>query len=238
MQCWRFDLRRTFSRYLNGELDRNSVKRVEDHLLDCGMCRTELARMRNGHRLAQELPRFTPVRDQWNAIEAVISGTEATDVHNVVRISRWRGLVAKPGMALSLFGVVAMIAAVFVATHKGPARQEQTGGTLVAEALDLSEFHTVAIADIEQNRKPHVMTEGYVSEIRVNDEDGDLSFKLVDDLKSPGPFIVCEIIDSIKLAPPKVGSRVRVYGVSRYDGQDNHQWYEVHPVLNIEEVHR
>jgi hypothetical protein len=80
------------------------------------------------------------------------------------------------------------------------------------------------------------MAEGYVSEVRINDEDGDLSFKLVEDLKSPGPFIVCEIIDPIKLTPPKVGSRVRVYGVSRYDGQDNHNWYEVHPVLNIEEV--
>ncbi|MEK6406526.1 MAG: hypothetical protein AABN34_06145 [Acidobacteriota bacterium] len=33
-----------------------------------------------------------------------------------------------------------------------------------------------------------------------------------------------------------VGSRVRVYGVSRYDSQDNHNWYEVHPVLNIELV--
>jgi hypothetical protein len=29
-----------------------------------------------------------------------------------------------------------------------------------------------------------------------------------------------------------------VYGVSRYDGQADHNWYEVHPVLNIEVVHR
>jgi hypothetical protein len=82
------------------------------------------------------------------------------------------------------------------------------------------------------------MAEGYVSEVSVNDEDGDLSFKLVDDLGQPGPFIVCEIIDPIKLAAPAVGSRVRVYGVSRYDGQADHNWYEVHPVLNIEVVHR
>lgn len=236
MQCWRFDLRRTFSRYLNGELDHDKVRRVEDHLLDCGNCRTRLARMRNGHRLAQELPRFTPERDPWHAIEAAISGTGARNVRNGSPIQNWRGLIAKPGLAFAVLGVVALIAAVFVASHRSPAREE--GNALIADALDLSEFHTVAIADIERNRKPHVMAEGYVSEIRFNDEDGDLSFKLVEDLKSPGPFIVCEIIDPIRLVPPKVGSRVRVYGVSRYDGQDNHQWYEVHPVLNIEEVHR
>ena len=237
MQCWRFDLRRTFSRYLNGELDHNKVRRVEDHLLDCGDCRTRLARMRNGHRLAQELPRFTPERDPWHAIEAEISASGPAEVRKAGRIPGWGPLVIKPGFALAFVGVITLIAVVLVVIERGPARDVQTGG-LIAEALDLSEFHTVAIADIDRNHKPHVMAEGYVSEVRFNDEDGDLSFKLVEDLKSPGPFIVCEIIDPIRLAPPKVGSRVRVYGVSRYDGQDNHNWYEVHPVLNIEEIHR
>ncbi len=177
MKCWRIDLRRSFSLYVTGELEASAVKRVEDHLLDCGSCRTRLARLRNGHRFAQEMPRFTPQLDPWTAIEAAID-----------------------------------------------ARQPNS--------------KSVNIADIEQNRKPHVMTEGYVSEVHVNDEDGDLSFKLVDELGQPGPFIICEIIDPIKLAPPSVGSRVRVYGVSRYDGQADHNWYEVHPVLNIEVVRR
>jgi len=82
------------------------------------------------------------------------------------------------------------------------------------------------------------MTEGYVSEVRLSDEDGDLTFKLVDELGRPGPFIICEIIDPIKLAAPSVGSRVRVYGVSRYDGQAGRNWYEVHPVLNSEVLRR
>ncbi len=59
---------------------------------------------------------------------------------------------------------------------------------------------------------------------------------LVDDLRQSGPFVVCEIIDSIKIQPPMVGSRVRVYGVSRFDNKEDHRWYEVHPVLNIEVV--
>jgi hypothetical protein len=126
---------------------------------------------------------------------------------------------------------------VLVASNRHEPGDERTG-KLIAEALDLREFHTVNIADIERNIKPHVVAEGYVSEVRVNDEDGDLSFKLVDELGRPGPFIICEIIDPIRLAPPSVGSRVRVYGVSRYDAQADHNWYEVHPVLNIELVHR
>jgi hypothetical protein len=235
MKCWRFDLRRNFALYLNGELDQSKVKHLEDHLLDCGICRIRLARLRNGHRLAQELPRFTPDRDPWNAIEAAI-GDEAPRYMPVSRpAARWRRLVANPGFALAGIGVVALVAALLIATDRRTTGEENAG-TLVAEALDIREFHTVNISDIERNNKPHVMAEGYVSEIRFNDEDGDLSFKLVEDLKSPGPFIVCEIIDPIKLTPPKVGSRVRVYGVSRYDGQDNHNWYEVHPVLNIQEV--
>ena len=102
--------------------------------------------------------------------------------------------------------------------------------------IDRAEFHEVNINEIEHNTEPHVVAEGYVAEVRINDEDGDLSFKLVESLHQAEPFIVCEIIDPIKLVPPPVGSRVRVYGVSRYDGKTDHRWYEVHPVLSIEMV--
>ncbi len=237
MKCWRIDLRRKFSLYVTGELEASAVKRVEDHLLDCGSCRTRLAHLRNGHRLAQEMPRFTPQRDPWTAIEAAIEARQPIPELRAGGGASWRKLVLKPGFALAVIGVAALIAAVIVASGRRSLGEERAG-SLIADALDLSEFKTVSIADIEQNRKPHVMAEGYVSEVRVNDEDGDLSFKLVDDLGQPGPFIICEIIDPIKLTPPSVGSRVRVYGVSRYDGQADHNWYEVHPVLNIEVVRR
>lgn len=237
MKCWRIDLRRSFSLYVTGELEASGVKRVEDHLLDCGSCRTRLARLRNGHRLAQEMPRFSPRRDPWTAIEAAIETEQPNIAHSPRRDARWRALVLKPGFAFAIIGVAALIAAVMVASGRRSSGEE-LGGQLIADALDLKEFHTVNIADIHENQKPHVMAEGYVSEVRVNDEDGDLSFKLVDDLGRPGPFIICEIIDPIKFAAPSVGSRVRVYGVSRYDGQADHNWYEVHPVLNIEVVRR
>jgi anti-sigma factor RsiW len=237
MKCWRIDLRRRFSLYVTGELDASAVRRIEDHLLDCGSCRTRIARMRNGHRLAQETQRFAPKRDPWTAIEAAIDSGRSAPEANTVGRNRWRQVAFNPGFALAIIGVVALIAAVLVVSGRRSSREEPSA-QLIADVIDLSEFHKVNIADIEQNQKPHVMAEGYVSEVRVNDEDGDLSFKLVDDLGRPGPFIVCEIIDPIKLRAPTVGSRVRVFGVSRYDGQADHNWYEVHPVLNIEVVRR
>jgi hypothetical protein len=177
------------------------------------------------------MPSFIPQRDPWTKIESAIGAHPAPAVRTA---PRWREFVFKPGFALAVRGIAALItAAVFAIDRPVPADERPP---LIAEALDLNGFHTVSIADIEQNQKPHVMTEGYVSEVRIDDKDGDLRFKLVDDLGRPGPFIVCEIIDPIKLKAPSVGSRVRVYGVSRYDGQTDHNWYEVHPVLSIQVV--
>lgn len=237
MDCWRFDLRRDFSLYITGELNAEAVKRVEDHLIDCGSCRVRLARLRNGHRLAQEMPRLTPSRDPWSAIEAAIRDEQQIAAPEIKAPKAWRTLILKPGFAFAVLGIAALIVSLVVASVRRTTGDEPAG-QLIADALDLDEFQTVNIANIHENHKPHVMAEGFVAEIGINDEDGDMRFKLVDELGRPGPFIVCEIIDPIKLKTPPVGSRVRVYGVSRYDGQENHNWYEVHPVLNIEVVHR
>lgn len=107
----------------------------------------------------------------------------------------------------------------------------------IGESFDEKEYHEVSISNISSNTKPHVVAEGYVTEVRI-DKDGDLTFRLVEDLQQREPFIVCEIIEPIRLEAPSVGSRVRVYGVSRYDDQEDHRWHEVHPVLNIETVPR
>jgi hypothetical protein len=247
MKCWRIDLHRRYSLYLDGELTPDRVKRVEDHLLDCGTCRDRVAHLRLGHRLAAQMPRVTPARDPWDAIEAAIereaaSGSPARLAAPGANrrgplVADWRRRLLNPAFALGLVAIVMTVLLIVQSrSAKRYASSEQEVGLATFEAIDRGEFHAVSISNIDHNNKPHIVAEGYVSEIRVNDEDGDLSFKLVDNLQNEGPFIVCEIIDPIKLAPPLVGSRVRVYGVSRYDGQDNHNWYEVHPVLNIEVV--
>jgi len=181
------------------------------------------------------MPRFDAPAGGWSELETAIEGREQV-VSPERATGRLRSGLLKPGFALALIGILTLLASIFISSAKHTDNID--GGSVIATTLDLSEFHLVNIGDIEHNSKPHVVAEGYVSELRVNDEDGDLSFKLVDDLANQGTFIVCEIIDPIRLKPPAVGSRVRVYGVSRYDGQTNHNWYEVHPVLNIEVLPR
>lgn len=233
MKCWRIDLRRDFSRYLDKELAPRAVKRIEDHLLDCGECRTRMARMQTGHRLVRQMPRLTPERDPWLAIEAAISREQNSASQSPLKPPRvkqhWRRFVTpKFAGIVSIMAFLVLSAFVFM--------RPSLSTNWADPSIDRGEFHEVNIADIEHNTEPHVVAEGYVAEVRINDEDGDLSFKLVESLHQAEPFIVCEIIDPIKLMPPPVGSRVRVYGVSRYDGKMDHRWYEVHPVLSIEMV--
>jgi hypothetical protein len=236
MRCWRVDLSRNFSRYLNGELATREIKQIEDHLLDCGDCRTRIAQMRSGHRFAGQLTRATPQRDAWNAIEAALDAEQSRSSKGASPgRGGWRGVIVRPGFAVAGIVVVIGLLALLIALNRSPAN-ERDEQSLIAGAFEPRDFHRVAIADIQLNTEPHVVAEGYVSEVKIDDEDGDLTFKLVDDIRKSGPFIVCEIINPKRLTLPSIGSRVRVYGVSRYDNQENHKWYEVHPVLNIEVV--
>ena len=241
MRCWRIGIQRNFSRYLDGELDSGEVNLIESHLMDCGWCRARLARLRDGHRFAQFVPRTVSRGRGWDALEAAIEADHTKASANEVlrpQSQAWRQwLVSRPRLAMPLMAMplLVIVALILSAWLLWPAQREEIRGPI--GVLDIDGFHAVTIADIEHNTKPHVVAEGYVSEVRI-DSDGGLKFRLVEDLQQPTPFIVCEIINPIRLEAPPVGSRVRVYGVSRYDGQEGRQWHEVHPVLSIEMVRR
>ncbi|HSE96707.1 MAG TPA: zf-HC2 domain-containing protein [Blastocatellia bacterium] len=232
MKCWRFDIRRGFSRYVNGELSARAVARLEDHLMSCGQCRAYLARIRDGHRFARQMPRAELQRDPWEAIEAAITSGGLLPLD---RVAWWRIRPVRYALAAASAVIAVLIVTMVVLLNQMSNRQESS--FVVPDSLDLRQYHAVRISDIEHNTRPHIVAEGYVSEVKA-DRGGDLRFKIVEDLDQPGPFIVCEIIDPIRLDAPEVGSLVRVYGVSRYDGQQDRQWHEVHPVLNIEMVKR
>jgi len=243
MKLFKVNLRCLYSRrrlavYADGELPRRIADRIENHLVDCGECRATLLRLREGQRFASQVPRRSLVSDQWAEIEALIAadGTESP-APTRVRFAGWRR-PAWASLATVLLALVSLSLLILTAILNRHSRTDYSRASAVTGSLDLSDFHAVSISDMAQSTDPHVVAEGYVSDVRIDNEDGDLVFKLVDDVKRPQPFVVCEIIGPIKLAPPPVGSRVRVYGVSRYDGKQDHQWYEVHPVLDIEVVRR
>jgi hypothetical protein len=237
MTCLRFDLWKNFSPYVDGELDAKTIKRVEDHLLDCNACRARLSRLRDGHRFAVQVPRQLPQGDAWEAIAAALDQDASQPIVAPTKRKKsvtWRGLMTSPVFASLILGMAFMVLGLALLLN-----QPKLGETQIVNAarpFDGRSFRPVSISDIQNNTKTHVVAEGYVTEVRLDAEDGDLLFKLVEDIKQPQPFIICEIISPINLAPPVVGSRVKVYGVSRYDADEGRQWHEVHPVLNIEIV--
>jgi anti-sigma factor RsiW len=233
LSCWYMD--RHLIRYVDGELATQVASKVEGHLLICGRCRGKLLDLRIGRKLALMLPMTTPREESWRSIES------AMDLPRHVGRTKWRrslGLrrpLSRPVLSSALMLVLgaALMAAVLLVMRGGSERIEHTA-LPAGVRFNAKSFHPVAIDDIQRSDDPHVVAEGYVANVSVDSEDGDLTFRLVDRLDRPGPFVICEIMDWTTLSPPAVGTRVRVYGVSRYDAKADHQWYEVHPVLDIE----
>ncbi len=219
MKCYRLDLRRKYSSYIHGLLSVSTVKKVEMHLGSCPACRGLVERMRKVERLISELPSVSPHRNLWPGIEAALPFGGRLPSY----VPLWK--------KVAIVAVFGLISGVLGAVTYG----KLSGRSLnINSPVRLEEFSRVPIERIPTNTEPHIVTEGYVSELRINEEDGDRMFKLVDDLHRPESFVICELIDPLDLPAPPVGSRVRVYGVSRYDNKSNHEWHELHPVLNIE----
>jgi anti-sigma factor RsiW len=224
--------------YADGEASRRAAGRIEDHLVDCADCRAALLRLRSGQGFARQVPLRSPPPDQWEAIERLIEADDQRPVKSPGARSPLWWQPARASVAGLLLALISLTLLVVTAVMNRTSRIDSLSPAAVTGSVDLSDFHAVSISDIGRSTEPHVVAEGYVSDVRIDSDDGDLMFKLVDDVRRPQPFIICEIISPIKITAPPVGSRVRVYGVSRYDGKADHQWYEVHPVLSIQVVRR
>lgn len=234
-RCLRIDFRRLITRYLDGSIPTETVRRFETHLVQCEGCRLQLAHVQTGERLARQAPFFTPHRDPWAAIELVIAEPAQTfPSQRYAYRSAGRWDVPRPARLLSLVLAFAVAGGLLISLAKRDSPQRSGRVQLVTPSIDPGEFHKVTISSFEKNTAPHVVVEGYVSEVRYNSEEDDLSFKLVEIVTQQAPFVICEIVKPMNLELPQVGSRVRVYGVSRFDAQPDRHWHEVHPVMKIE----
>lgn len=233
MKCYRFDYQRQIPRFLDGELNAQKSERLLTHVQVCGDCSLRFKQFSAARELLTELPQQTPQRDHWEVIEAALDA----EAFPVTSQPRWLWNLATPRFAVAVLALMVVTLSALLLLRSEPVREIYA--TKIVGSVDYDEFQPVSISGMENNTKPHVVAEGYVSEIIRNEEgDGDLTFKLAERPDQPSPFIVCEIIQPIHIAPPAIGSRVRVYGVSRYDAGEGRNWYEVHPVLNIEAVRR
>jgi len=244
MSCWRFDLRRKFVSYLEGDLPPREAKRLEKHMLDCEFCRAMFVRLRAGHRLAQQLRHLGPDGDhRLPEFEAMTSGASApwraAGRRRWARLGEnWLCALTIPRVVQVLTALVLVQMALLVVSNRRVLFSERNSVMVKARALELRDFHPLSITELQSNTRPHIATEGYVRDVRVDEEEGTLHFKLVEILQGSGPFVVCEIMSPTGMTLPREGSRVRVYGVARYDAQPGRRWHEVNPVLNMDVLKR
>jgi anti-sigma factor RsiW len=207
--CFRLDIWRSLSEYESGALSPDAARNLEAHILRCTHCKEKLARLRKGQSWAKSIPQIVPQRDLWSGIEASIQ--RAPESRRPQRYV-WAAAATLFLLLLAIFSW-----------------NQQDSNSFAA-----SRFQQVNISNIAHNTVPHIVTEGFVTEVKVDSEDGDTLFKLVENRERHEPFVICEILQPFELKAPSVGSRVRVFGVSRYDGQQGHEWFEIHPVFKIQ----
>ncbi|HJQ41165.1 MAG TPA: zf-HC2 domain-containing protein [Thermoanaerobaculia bacterium] len=214
MPCFRFDLHRQFPLYLDEAASPRSVQRIERHLLDCGACRARLVRMRAAKTLLGELPSIDAP-----PFDALMARTPAREERRIF-VAPWflRHLAADAVIVSVLF-----LAFTLFYTH----------AAVAGRPFDPSSFRAISLQEIATEHDPHVIVTGVVSELEGDFQEGSRRFRLSDP-RDPKAFAVCEILDGDPLRAPKAGARVRVWGVSRYDSNPDHEWFEIHPVLKVE----
>jgi hypothetical protein len=218
MRCFRLGYSRKLIQYLHGTLNGIDTAKVEDHISYCKSCSLKFSRLMEGDAIAKQIPSIESKEKSWSKLQAAITNHPQTIVRNSF---------VNTGAAVAI--VIVAVLSIFV-------WQVARMASPPIPNIELEQFAQVAISEMPANTEPHVVTEGYISEVRTDGEDGDLVFKLVENLEEPSAFVICEIIPPFDLSAPEVGNKVRVYGVSRFDPKENHQWYEVHPVMEIEKV--
>ena len=225
MNCLRYDLWQKMTAYAHGELPAEVVSRMEDHLADCEACRQRLERIQRLDGALTALPVASAAESSWNSIEA-----------SILKTSKLPAAARQPHHALRFAGAFAALIALFlffiIWNDNVPSLFDRA-----SEDFSAGQYREVSLRDFPKTAEPHVFTEGYVSEVKMDREEGDTMFRLVDDLREPNHFVICEIIPPLDMKVPAIGSKIRVYGVSRFDSKTEHQWFELHPVMNIEPAH-
>jgi len=221
--------------YIEGLLDTDHVMRLERHLLDCDQCREHLVRLRAGHNLAQQLVRVPCAdRRQPSFADLMRAHSDAAPTRSRRFLIGWSDRLATPRVVTALAALVLVQAIVLVVSNRGLVFGERAVVSAKPYDLDLSQFRKLSISQLRFNSQPHVATEGYVTDVHADKEEGTVAFRLVETRGALEPFVVCEIAGPIQMETPREGSHVRVYGVARYDAQTDRKWYEVNPVFHID----
>lgn len=94
-------------------------------------------------------------------------------------------------------------------------------------------YPLVSVGTVEHNLffSPRASVEGTVIQTFHNNEDNDWHINVKDD---SGHILVAEIIPELLKPVPLVGTKIKIWGVTRYDLE--HRWWELHPVIGWEKI--
>ena len=213
-----FFLRRKFVPYLDGGLRPDQAGRLEKHLAGCRQCEDLIARIRAGHEAARRFGRLSPdASPRLPEFEEIWARRPSS--------SRLSPALAVP----ALLAVAAGLAVILVVSGRPTASRDIRAGR---------GFTPLAIREFAMNSRNRIVTEGFVHNVYYDEQERTLHIKLVEGLQDPEPFVICEIRDVRGLTIPQQGSRVRVYGMARFDAQPGRGWHEVNPVMNIAVLNR
>lgn len=219
MRCFRIDIRRRLALYVDGAASAAQSRSIESHLLDCVSCRAAVVGLRETRVLLRSLPTLEAPDLAISTLRERTVPEPAQPVPARPKVHLLAHLAADLAAVAMLFAAFA-----FVYTHAAKAHAR----------FNWSTFRFVPLRQIPRTGEPHVVTEGIVLDQNEEpDERGVRRFKLADPSHRQA-FVVCEVLNGAGVRIPRTGTRVRVYGVTRYDSRPEHQWFEIHPVLKLD----
>jgi hypothetical protein len=229
--------RRRFVPYLDGELSPREARRLEKHLADCRVCGELFARLRAGHQAGRQFGRIGPGTDHrppefdelWREIgpRPDARGKAARDERTAFA-GRPLAPAARVLTAVAAAGIVILAMSNPKFIRRGGERE-----ALSKAAFESAEFTPVRIREFPSITRAPVVTEGFVRAVYFDEQEKTLHIKLVEIPQKSEPFVICEIRSREGMAIPAEGSRIRVYGMARYDAQPGRRWHEVNPVLTM-----
>lgn len=218
-------LRRDLARSVDGVLGPARSRRLSRHLERCPGCRTRHDLVRAGHDAGRRLGRLGPAASgRFPGFEELWAGRRA-------------GRNARPAWAVPAVLAAAGLTALAVLAVR-PALVRRGAPAAVPGPPAAGGFTPLAIREFVTSSPGRVVTEGYVHNVYFDEEERTVHIKLAENPRQPEPFVICEVRDPRGLTIPQQGSRVRVYGRSRFDAQPGRGWHEVNPVLEIAVLNR
>ena len=96
------------SAYCHGELSSEDSKRFAEHIISCARCRTQFEEVKQGIKLAEQLPRLSAPEHLWRELEPLLAKQAETRVAIRPTLWTWRVQMAAAAALVLIAGMVGL----------------------------------------------------------------------------------------------------------------------------------